>query len=180
MLSEANPGISRARPQTPFVSFATKLGAPPRAPFGNVPPALQFPADAQDIESTPAPLWLNDGGPDSSTALPHTPFFWSTTKAPEIVVEYATGKMPPALQLPAEGQEIDVMKPPPPASRRAEPGTSMARPQVPFFSLTTKISELLFFTEYVPAALQLPPDGHDNTYTSVFSLASRRVNPGRV
>ena len=44
---------------------------------------------------------------------------------------------PPAAQWPGEAHDTDVTKPFPPVFRAARPGTSIARPQTPFVSLTT-------------------------------------------
>src|ERR1019366_1763484 len=56
-LSFASPGISCTAPHFPFVSLATKLGVPgPFMRLGKFPPALQFPTEAHESESTPAPL----------------------------------------------------------------------------------------------------------------------------
>src|SRR4051812_47320363 len=98
----AVPGTSTALPQVPFTWFTTNACCPELSLYQ--PPALQFPAEAQDIDSTPAFPLFKAAVPGTSTALPQVPFTWFTTNAccPKPFLY-----QPPALQLPAEAHDTD-------------------------------------------------------------------------
>src|SRR5262252_8350097 len=68
------------------------------------PTALQLPADAHDTEPVPDP----EAVPGTAMAVPQVPLTWLTTNA--AVLRELSRYCPPALQLPAEAHDTEVMK----------------------------------------------------------------------
>src|ERR1700691_2428605 len=95
------------------------------------PAAAQLPAEAHETDATVATP--NAADPGTSIAVPHEPFFSLTKNASGALAR----EVPATAQLPAEAQDTE----PTPADmlvfNAADPGTSIALPQEPFFSLTT-------------------------------------------
>ncbi len=69
-----------------------------------VPPALHFPADAQDTELALACLPTFSVSPSTVTP-PHVPFTWLITNA--LVLLTASSYTPPALQFPADAHDTE-------------------------------------------------------------------------
>jgi hypothetical protein len=111
----AVPGIVSHLRHLPSVSLTanTKL-------FAKLPTAVQLPADGHDIDASPLDTLSKRAVPGSCLAVPHTPFFSLTVNSPAEI----PANSPPALQLPADAQDITVTQEspdPPPAGAETAP-----------------------------------------------------------
>src|SRR5271170_4704685 len=96
------------------------------------PPVTQLPGDPHDTDT--AAFRALAAVPGTEIALPQVPFFSLTTSGPKAASVLALPEYPAAAQLPAEAHETDAKVVVPKA---ADPGTWIAVPQEPWFSLTT-------------------------------------------
>src|SRR6516162_3339810 len=121
------------------------------------------------------PPWLRAAVPGTSMAACQAPLTWLTTNAwwPRELSRYC----PPALQLPAEPHDTEMMKAFP-WRRAAATGTLMAVCQVPLTWLTTNAWSWLNPSLYCPPALQLPGVAHDTEAMSAFPPWLRAAVPG--
>jgi hypothetical protein len=92
-----------------------------------------LPADAHDTD--PAAFRPLAVVPGTAVALPQVPFFSLATSGPEDASLVILPENPAAAQLPAETHETD-----PKVAGSNPPGTSIAVPHEPLFSLTTNAS----------------------------------------
>src|SRR6266702_661955 len=98
------------------------------------PPATQFPAGAHDTELTMAyPSLFRASRPGTLIAWPQAPLLSLTTNPWNSLWSYH----PPASQLPGDAHDTELTFAVPLMFSAPRPGTSIARPQRPFFSLTT-------------------------------------------
>jgi hypothetical protein len=100
-----------------------------------------LPAELHDTEL----IWASPPAfkipkPGTSLAWPQRPFRSLTTNTWKC--EEPSVYPPPAAQLPAELHDTEETWAAPPAFKVEEPGTSLARPQRPFRSLTTNACSL--------------------------------------
>src|SRR6266480_2179475 len=118
--------------------------------------------------------------PGISSALPQVPLVSLTTNA--WVAGVAVVYEPPALQLPADGQDTELTVAYPPPLSVAVPGTSFACPQVPPVSLATKAWNVAMpstvLDAYWPPAAQFPGAPHDIELTLADPPALRAPEPG--
>src|SRR5262244_400401 len=102
------PGTLTAFCQVPFTSLTTN-GWPRSALSVYHPPALQLPAEAHDTEVTaPKIRWVRAVIPGTSMRLCPVPFSPRTTSRAES--EELSVSDPPALQLPAEPHDTEVIR----------------------------------------------------------------------
>src|SRR5579863_4655310 len=120
--------------QVPFTWLATNPSngpwAPPSTLISYDPPALQLPAEAQDTELTLAlPIVFSATLPGTSENLPHLP--WTSLITIAWRLPPLSVNQPPALQLPAEAQDSELIPAPAPAKLKVMPTITDSLPQVP-------------------------------------------------
>src|SRR5215469_6717296 len=105
LLSLARPGTLIAVPQVPLTSVTTNAWSwKDRSVYA--PPALQKPAELQDIVKVLENLpWFSAPRPGTGMALPHVPPVSLATHACSLPV--GSTDSPPAAQLPAEAHDIE-------------------------------------------------------------------------
>src|SRR5215469_15007929 len=176
LLSLARPGTLIAVPQVPLTSLTTNALTEPRL-CENWPLALQLPGVAQDTDPVSAPP--PEPGclvPGTWMAVPQVPLVSVTTNAWSW--KDRSVYAPPALQKPAELQDIVKVLENLPWFSAPRPGTGMALPHVPPVSLATHACSLPVGSTDSPPAAQLPAEAHDIEPTSASPCGARPAVPG--